>query len=99
MTFVEEAGKTTVTMLGVPTFLRRDTTDDLLDPTTGTRSSITMTPWTSVAGEDATFFSAKVTGSAYHGLDEKNRYILAGFASVGTILGPSRDRIPPDKRL
>jgi translocation and assembly module TamA len=89
----------TFTLLGVPTFLRRDTTDDLLDPTSGTRLSLTVTPWSSLAGPDVTFFSAKATASAYQALDEKNRYVLAGFAGIGTILGPARDRLPPDKRL
>jgi translocation and assembly module TamA len=87
------------TLLGAPLFVRRDTTDDLLDPTIGTRLSLSMTPWTSVAGADVTFLSARATASAYHTLDTENRFIVAGFAALGTIIGPDLDRIPPDKRL
>jgi translocation and assembly module TamA len=97
--FDESNRNGTYTLVGLPAFLRRDTTDNLLDPTTGTRASLTVTPWTSIAGPDVTFLSARATASAYRALDEKKRFILAGFGAVGTIFGPSRDSIPPDKRL
>jgi translocation and assembly module TamA len=99
LVFSDSALNETFTLVGAPTFLRRDTTDDLLNPTTGTRTSLTLTPWTSVAGPDATFVSARAMASAYRALDEKKRFVLAGFGAIGTIIGPSRDRIPPDKRL
>jgi translocation and assembly module TamA len=89
----------TFTMVGLPTYLRRDTTNDLLDPTSGTRTSLTLTPWTAVGGDDVTFLSVRAAGSAYQALDPDSRYVLAGFGAISTIAGPSRDRLPPDKRL
>jgi len=99
LVFEEGEPDRTFTLFGLPAYLRYDSTDDLLDPTRGARVSLTVTPWTAIAGPDATFLAMRATASAYHALDEKNDYILAGFGAVGTILGPSRDRIPPDKRL
>ena len=99
LVFSDSALNETFTLVGTPTFLRRDTTDDLLNPTTGTRTSLTLTPWTSVGGPDVTFVSARAMASTYHVLDDNKRFVLAGFGAISTILGPSRDRIPPDKRL
>jgi translocation and assembly module TamA len=86
-------------LAAVPLTLRRDSTDDLLNPTTGTRASATVTPYTSVAGRSLTFTSSRLTGSAYRKLGNGDRFTLAGFGSLGSIVGESRDDIPADKRL
>jgi translocation and assembly module TamA len=83
----------------VPLFFRRDTTDDLLNPTTGTRASVTVTPYTSVTGRALTFASSRLTGSAYRKLGDSDRFVVAGFGALGSIVGESRDALPADKRL
>jgi translocation and assembly module TamA len=84
------------TLFGVPLFLRRDGTDNLLDPTEGSRQSIATTPYT---GTGLNFLSSRLQGSVYQAFDDKRDYVLAAFAAVGTIVGESRDALPKDKRL
>lgn len=87
------------TLLGLPLYARLDHTDSKLDPTRGHREIFTVTPYTSVSGPDLTFVSLQARASAYQALDYDNRYILAGFAGIGSILGETTSQLPADKRL
>src|SRR6202022_2377341 len=71
----------------------------LLNPTRGTRVSAIVTPYTSVTGRSLTFASARLSGSAYRKLGKSDRFTLAGFGALGSIVGESRDALPADKRL
>jgi translocation and assembly module TamA len=92
----ESAGPFDYTLFGLPLFLRRDVTDNLLDPTEGSRQSIATTPY---VGSSLNFLSSRLQASAYRALDDKREYVLAGFAAVGSIIGEPRDALPKDKRL
>jgi translocation and assembly module TamA len=92
----ESAGTFDYTLYGLPLFLRRDDTNDLLDPTEGSRQTLSTTPY---FGPDLGFFSSRLQGSVYRALDDKGDYVLAGFAAVGSIFGESLDALPKDKRL
>jgi translocation and assembly module TamA len=84
----------------VPLYLRRDSTDDLLNPTVGSREALTVTPYQSIAGaRELAFASSRLTGSLYRALDDGARYVAAGYGAIGSILGETRDAIPADKRL
>jgi translocation and assembly module TamA len=96
---VEDTGDRTYTLSGLPLFARRDAVDDLLDPTRGNREALTVTPYVGELGSDLTFVSSRLSGSAYHRFDDKGRFVLAGFAALGSIVGESRDALPEDKRL
>jgi translocation and assembly module TamA len=87
------------TLIGFPVYARFDQTDSKLDPTRGHRESFTVTPYTSVSEVSLTFVSLQAKASAYKSLDSENRYILAGFAGIGSIIGESTNRLPADKRL
>lgn len=87
------------TLVGFPVYARLDHTDSKLDPTRGHRETFTVTPYTSVSGIDLTFVSLQAKASAYQALDPGNRYILAGFAGIGSILGEETKQLPADKRL
>ncbi len=89
----------TYSLAGVPLSLRRDSTDDLLNPTTGTRAAATVTPYTSLSGRSLTFASSRLSGSAYRKIGSTDRFTLAGFGALGSIVGESRDAVPADKRL
>lgn len=96
-THLEESdGTFNYTLFGVPLFLRRDVTDNLLDPTEGSRQSLSTTPYT---GTGLNFVSSRLQASIYRPLDDRRDYVLAGYAAIGTILGESRDTLPKDKRL
>lgn len=40
-----------------------------------------------------------MSGSAYYSLDAEHRYILAGRAKIGSLIGESRNSVPADKRF
>lgn len=86
-------------LLGAPFVLRRDTTDDLLDPTIGSRQILTLTPYHSLTGVDLNFFTSRIESRYYQRVDGTSRVVLAGFGALGSIVGESRDTLPADKRL
>src|SRR5216684_1642031 len=92
-------GSEDYTLLGVPFFLRHDTTDDLLDPTIGERQTLTLIPYHSLSGRDLNFLTSRLEERHYQRLDGTGRLVLAGFGALGSIVGASRDALPPDKRL
>lgn len=87
------------TLIGLPLVLRRDTTDDLLDPTIGGRQTLTVTPYDAIAGPTLDFVSSRLELRHYLRLDDSGRTVLAGFGALGSIVGASRDDLPADKRL
>lgn len=91
-------------LLGLPLYGRRDTTDNLLDPTKGSRLSLTVTPYHSlmnagVGGAGANFVSSRLQGSLYQQLGSTNKWIAAGYGAVGSIIGADLGAVPLDKRL
>ncbi len=78
--------------------LRRDTTENPLDPTDGSRLELTLSPLTSFAGANTQFITLLLNGSGYLPLDKAHRYILAGRARVGTVWGDDRSSLPSNKR-
>ena len=96
-THIEESdGTFDYALFGVPLFLRRDATDNLLDPTEGSRQSLSTTPYT---GTGLNFVSSRLQGSVYRALDDRRDFVLAGYGAIGSIVGESRDGLPKDKRL
>jgi len=73
-------------MVGLPVTVRRDSTNDLLNPTRGTRASLSFTPY---MGEMNREFAATVTraeGSAYCDVMDNERLVLAGRVAAGTLM-------------
>ena len=95
----DDTGTQNYTLAGLPAYIRRDDTDDLLNPTRGTRLGFTATPFFALDGNSPDFFQAKLSASGYQSLDSGNRFILAGFTNIGSITGTSLDSLPRDLRL
>ena len=95
----DDIGTRDYTLFGAPLYIRRDTTDDLLNPTRGSRLGLTTTPYASISGTSLGFASSKATASAYRELGATDRFVLAGFGGLGSIVGSSLDDLPRDKRL
>ncbi len=93
------SGNENYTLLGLPSYLRRDTTDNLLDPTLGSRQTLTLTPYHGVQGPTLNFLSSRIEDRHYLRLDDTGNMVLAGYAALGSIVGESRDGLPADKRL
>ncbi|HTJ63896.1 MAG TPA: autotransporter assembly complex family protein [Alphaproteobacteria bacterium] len=86
-------------LIGLPVYVKRDASDDLLNPTRGDRESITITPYTDPDYSPLTFVSGKVTGSVYQRLGDDDTYVFAASAAVGATFGVSLENLPPDKRF
>lgn len=87
------------TLVGIPVYAKRDTTDDLLNPTKGSRTGVTITPYTDPARTQLSFVSGRINGSYYQRLGASDRYIFAVLGAIGATAGVSLDQLPKDKRF
>jgi translocation and assembly module TamA len=88
-----------IVLVGLPLTLRRDTSNDLLDPTKGWKLDIYVAPYLEQLGSDVSFYTGRIVNSLYIPFDERRRVVFAGRASLGTISGAQRFDIPADKRF
>lgn len=95
----DDTGQDTIALLGLRGNLRRDSTDDPLNPTDGSRLDLSLVPYAGIAGEADQFVSSQISGSRYLKIDEDARFVLAGRARLGAILGAERTAIPAGKRF
>lgn len=98
-TIKDDQGTRNFFIVGLPVGGHRDTTDNLLNPTEGTRLDLLMTPYGVTGSEAFPFFKSEVGGSAYYAVDEDKDIILAGRAKVGSIVGASTEDLPANKRF
>jgi translocation and assembly module TamA len=95
----EDNTRQTFGLLSFPLSFLYDNTDDLLDPKSGTRANVALTPYASVVSSDVDFLVLRLSDSAYVSLQEDGRLVLAGWARFGSIVGAETDEIPATKRL
>ena len=86
-------------LVGTPFIAKYDDTNSLLDPTTGYRTQITLTPMHSLSGRSATFFIMEAAGSTYFDVSGDGRSVLAMRGLVGKISGANVFDLPPDQRF
>lgn len=93
-------GTRDIQLLGLAARGVRDSSDDPLDPASGSRLRIAATPYlgTGDSGQ-LDFVDVDILGSAYYSLREDRRVILAGRARVGTIAGEDSAALPANRRL
>ena len=88
------------TLLGLPLGLKYDSTNSLLDPTSGMRLAATVTPTASFGGgQNSDFVISQIAGSTYLDLAAPGRSVLALRGLVGTIGNVGVFDIPPDQRF
>jgi translocation and assembly module TamA len=75
-----------------------DNRDDKLNPTRGFRALAYVEPTYDALNGNA-FVKLKGEGSAYYGLGDQNRFVLAGRVAMGSILGAGLDDVPADRRF
>jgi len=95
----DEEGERTFQLLGFAFGATRDDTDDLLNPTRGSRQDVSLTPYQAFGDDSFPFVKASLGGSAYYAIDPEARFVLAGRGRLGTLLGADTDRIPASKRF
>src|SRR5690606_8530501 len=76
-----------------------DTTDDALDPRSGSRLLFSLTPTTGMGSETLLFLTSVAAGSAYYAIDEAERFVIAGRARIGSIVGEKTDVLPASRRF
>jgi translocation and assembly module TamA len=81
----------------VPGYLGYDGSNSLLDPTTGFRLSLHLSPEASL--QSGTFFYARAQVDASFYQPVSDRITIAGRTRLGTILGAQRDQIAPSRRF
>lgn len=86
-------------LLGVRAELSYDDANDLLDPTSGYRAALRVTPYIGWNGDFRQFAAVELIGAAYFPLDDAKKFVAAVRGRVGTILGDERDDIPIAKRF
>ena len=74
-------------------------TDVLLDPVSGVRASVALTPTQSFGASRLTFAVLQASGSTYLDFGRDGRSVLALRALVGSIVGGANLELPPDQRL
>ena len=92
-------GEQSYLLLGLPLGLRRDTTDDLLNPTRGTRLTIAVTPYTGTYAGQLQTLRTRVDASGYWSPFSGNRLVLAGRMAAGSLIGESVSDIPASLRF
>lgn len=96
----EQGQERLFTLVSTPVRLRRDTTDDLLDPTRGGRLSLGFAPFLRQLGSDVAFARVELGDTIYFKLrDEEPRIVWAGWANLGTMYGAELDDIPAKERF
>ena len=95
----DDEGKRQFFLLGLQATASRDASDDRLNPTRGTRLDLAATPYYGTGDDEVTFLTTTAAGSAYHSIDEESRFVLAGRAKVGALVGESTEEVPASKRF
>jgi translocation and assembly module TamA len=95
----DDDGERTFLLFGLPGTARRDTTDDLLNPTKGTRLAFAVAPWVGTLDEGLTWLNGSTSGSAYYAVDQDARFVLAGRGRLGVIVGEDTESLPANKRF
>ncbi len=96
---IEDAfGENRFLIVSLPSTLDYDARDNKLDPTEGLRGTFEAEPFTDILGGTVAIV-AKGTLSGYYAFAGNDRMVLAGRASVGTIVGGDLEDIPATRRF
>lgn len=91
--------RTESVLFGLPLTASRDDADSLLDPTEGTRLTLTVVPYTGEGRKDLNFVLGRAAATGYVPFDADRRFVLALRGQLGTILGEETADVPATKRF
>ena len=86
-------------LIGIPASLKYDSTESLLDPTTGTRATLLVTPTMSLGTPSSTFLITQLSGSKYLDVFNDGRSVVALRGLVGQASDVGVFGLPPDQRF
>ncbi|MDD5126360.1 autotransporter assembly complex family protein [Methylovulum sp.] len=98
---ITQAGEThDYTLVSLPVSLKYDSTNSLLDPTSGSIVTPSVTPVVALTGSETnTFVIMQLSASTYLDWHSQGRSVLALRGLLGDIVGAGRFDLPPDKRF
>ena len=94
----ESVGRT-YNLVGLPLSVKYDSTKNLLDPVSGMRGTVSVTPVASLGSPGGLYFITQISGSKYFDFGSEGRSVLALRALVGQVTGSGVFGMPPDQRL
>jgi translocation and assembly module TamA len=94
----DAAGSGQFGLISIPLAIVYDDRNDRLDPTKGVRARAAVEPTADVLNSTQ-FVKFEAGLSSYLALDEDGRFVLAGRAGTGVIVGAGRNEIPADRRF
>ena len=86
-------------LAGLPAYIKLDQTDNLLNPTTGYRAQLNVTPAHTFSGSHLTFVTNLLSGSTYWPVGSAQRTILAGKLALASLDGAPLGQLPADQRI
>jgi translocation and assembly module TamA len=86
-------------LAGLPAYVKIDETDNLLNPTTGYRAQLNVTPAHTFSGSHLTFSTNLLSGSTYWAILPDERVVLAGKLALGSLDGAPLSQLPSDQRI
>jgi translocation and assembly module TamA len=95
----DREGERTFVLLGLSLGATRDSTDSRLDAARGTRVQLSLTPYHGFDGDTVNFAVSEVAAAAFVSPFADDPLVLAGRARVGSIVGPSTETLPANKRF
>jgi len=97
---IEQDGeKNSYGLIYLPIDFKWDTSDNLLHPTQGFRMQLEAAPYVDMLNDSSYFLRLYGRFSHYIQVMDSPRVILAGRLTLASMLGASRERIPPDLRF
>ena len=88
-----------VTVVRAPLIATRSIAEFFVDQTRGWRLNATGTPYAGEYQGGTSFLRTEAEGDVYFPLDDREWRVLAARLKLGTIVGASSVRMPPDKRF
>jgi translocation and assembly module TamA len=96
---IDNEGTREFILFGLPGSVTRDSRDDPLNPTEGSRLSFDVTPYLATLEQTQPFVRGTIGGSTYYAIDKDARFVLAGRARLGTLVGAETEDVPASKRF
>ncbi len=96
---IEDGVNSNIFLASFPTELSRSTVDSTLDPTKGSRISVTATPYAGQADGFAGFTLVELSGVVHQPLTSSRRVIVSSWSRFGATFAGSEGTVPSNKRF
>lgn len=95
----EGEGRRDTRLLRFPVGLSYDSSNNVLDPTSGVRATLALTPTIGDSETDLLYLKSEAHAATYFALDEDNHVVVALRARLGSIAGEGNFDLPASERF